>query len=122
MSDSPSDTKIFVTVTPLPEIDKDYIPRRGDAILDRLNNIVPIEIGELQGQVNLFLQQINTIIESAPEQVGTFGLSEFEVSAGIALEASGKVKLMLIGEAKASGSLNAGLKFVFKRQRVEHPM
>jgi len=50
-----------------------------------------------------------------PPEVGGFHLTEFEVSASIVVEAKGRVRLALLGNAEAGGGLNAGLKFVFKR-------
>ncbi len=46
---------------------------------------------------------------------GGFRLDEFEVSAGIVVDAKGGVQLALLANAEAGGSVNAGFKFVFKR-------
>jgi len=75
----------------------------------------PIELTALQSQVTIFLQQIQVIMQEAPEAVGAFKLAEFEVSAGIVVEARGKVSLALIANAEAGGQINASIRFVFKR-------
>ena len=89
-------------------------PRRWTAI-PGVPNIASLDISGLQGQVNVFLQQLNQIMTDTPEKVGAMHLAEFEVSAGIVLEAKGSVKLALLANAEAGGAVNAGLKFVFKR-------
>lgn len=90
-------------------------PRRGEPIPSRLLKTTNIDIANLQGQVNIFLQQMNQVLNETPTDVEGFRLDQFEVSAGIVVEARGEVKLALIADAEAGGGINAGLKFVFKR-------
>jgi hypothetical protein len=90
-------------------------PRRGEPIPSRLLKTTNIDIANLRGQVNIFLQQMNQVLNETPAEVEGFRLDQFEVSAGIVVEARGEVKLALIADVEAGGGINAGLKFVFKR-------
>ena len=78
-------------------------------------NLQDVDIGKLQTQVNIFLTQMNQVMQDTPESVRGFRLSEFEVSVGLVFQGEGEIKLALIANAKASAELNAGLKFVFKK-------
>lgn len=75
----------------------------------------PISIEHLHGQVNIFLQQLNTVLSNTPDKVGDFKLSEVEVSAGLVLQGETQVTLALVANAQIGAEFNAGLKFVFKR-------
>jgi hypothetical protein len=104
----------ILVVTGTPESpDPRLEPRRG--VTPRLPEVKGVEITKLQGQVNIFLQQLNVVMGETPESVGSFRLAEFEVSAGIVLEAGGGVNIALLANAQARGAVNASLKFVFKR-------
>jgi hypothetical protein len=71
---------------------------------------VDIDVDQLAVNVNLFLNQMGEIVSKAPDSVGSFNLSEIEVSAEI--NGKGQVVLWGIGgEVGASG----GIKFVFKK-------
>ena len=96
------------------EGDSKLEPRRG-GIDPRLPDLDPVLLSELQGQVNKLVQDLNDVIIDAPEIDGKFQLSEFEVSAGIAVNASGKVDLFLVASGEAGAEVNATMKFVFKR-------
>lgn len=85
------------------------------SLTPRLPSVSAVDITSLQGQVNVFLQQLNVVMSDTPESVGGFRLAEFEVSAGVVLEAKGGVKIALLANAEAGGAVNAGLKFVFRR-------
>lgn len=88
--------------------------RRG-SVATRLLNAQSVDITSLQGQVNVFLQQLNIVMSETPEKVGGFNLAEFEVSAGITLQGKGEIKLALLASGELGAAVNAGLKFVFKR-------
>jgi hypothetical protein len=81
----------------------------------QLPNVEAVQLTQLQGQVNIFLQQLDQIMKDTPKEAGEFKLTEFEVTAGLVLEAKGKISLALLANAEVGGSVNAGLKFVFKR-------
>lgn len=90
-------------------------PGRRRSVTTQLLNAQSVDITSLQGQVNIFLQQLNVVMSETPEKVGGFELAEFEVSAGITVSGKGQVKLALLASGELGGSVNAGLKFVFKR-------
>jgi len=69
-----------------------------------------LKVEELSLQVNLFLGQMNSILGSAPKEVGTFQFVEFEVYA----EINAKGALALLGTGGEAGA-KAGVKFVFRR-------
>jgi hypothetical protein len=73
----------------------------------------PRELGveTLSENVSRFLAQIESIIGRAPEDVGSFRLNEFEVSA----EVSAEGKLALIGTGVGVAA-KGGLTFRFERQ------
>jgi hypothetical protein len=69
-----------------------------------------LKVEVLAENVNLFLTQVEGILEKSPEEVGKFKLSEITVSAEVS--ANGKLVLMGSGvEAAAKG----GLAFKFER-------
>jgi hypothetical protein len=114
MSDGFVPDQILVLGSSLSANDDDYETRRvpglpGGVLLQA------VELSTLQSQVTIFLQQLNLIVQDAPEQVGGFQLAEFEVSAGIVAEGKGKVNLALIANAEAGGEVNATIRFVFRR-------
>lgn len=112
-TDELSSTILVFTGPPQPDFsDLEY---RRDTGSTRTPHFKPVQITELHGQINVFLQQLNQVMADTPDKVGGFRLEEFEVNAGIVLEASGGVRLALFANAEVSGSVNAGLKFVFKR-------
>ena len=116
MSEKTDTDQILVITGPTSTYDRDLESRRGESIPSRLLNTANVDIANLQTQVNIFLQQMDQVMKETPEDVGGFQLAEFEVSAGIVVEAKGGVKLALLANAEAGGSINAGLKFVFKRR------
>jgi hypothetical protein len=105
--------EILVVAESSGSIDPGLAPRRG--MTPSLPDVKAVEITKLQGQVNVFLQQLDIVMGETPESVGKFRLAEFEVSAGIVLEAGGGVHIALLANAQARGAVNASLKFVFKR-------
>lgn len=69
-----------------------------------------LKVEELAVNVNLFLEQMGTILEKTPEAVGQFHFEEFEVSAQI----TGKGSLAILGTGGEIGA-TGGLRFVFRR-------
>jgi hypothetical protein len=61
--------------------------------------------------VNLFLTQIEDVLENAPNEVGTFKLTELTVSA----EISAKGQLVLVGTG-AEAAAKGGLTLKFERK------
>jgi hypothetical protein len=114
MSNEVVPQEILVIMGPARPDLSDLEPRRSPEAVRPLN-VQPVHLTQLQGQVNIFLQQLNQIMQDTPEKVGSFHLAEFEVSAGLVLEAKGKISLALLANAEVGGSVNAGLKFVFRR-------
>lgn len=69
-----------------------------------------LKVDELALNINLFINQIGTVLEKTPDKVGKFEFVEFEVHAEI--NAKGAVALLGTGgEAGATG----GIKFVFRK-------
>lgn len=106
---------ILILTNQVRHISTDYEPRRGEANLAHMPSLEPIELTQMQEQINVFLQQLDIILQDASEAVGKFRLSEFEVSAGIVVEGKGKIKLAWIVGAEIGGAIDTGLKFTFKR-------
>ncbi len=69
-----------------------------------------LKVEELALNVNLFIEQMGTILEKTPEKVGKFHFDEFEVSA----EITGKGSLAILGTGGEVGA-TGGLRFVFRR-------
>lgn len=69
-----------------------------------------LKVEELALNVNLFIEQMGSILEKTPEKVGNFHFDEFEVSA----EITGKGSLAIFGTGGEIGA-TGGLRFVFRR-------
>lgn len=113
MSDKEIPQEILILGASMPLDDRELEPRGGPS--SRLPRLAAVDISNLQGQINVFLLQMNQIMSETPEKVEGFSLDEFEVSAGIVLEAKGGIQLILLANAEISGAVNASLKFVFRR-------
>lgn len=70
-----------------------------------------INVNALSKQVNLFLAQVENIIDESPSEVGKFRFTEFTVSAEISAEGN----LMLVGAGAKAGA-KGGLVFKFERK------
>ncbi len=69
-----------------------------------------LDVDQFAVNVNVFLAQMGTVLQKAPEKMGKFQFVEFEVSAEISAE--GQVILMGAGgKVGATG----GIKFVFRK-------
>lgn len=73
-----------------------------------------LKVHELSAHVNLFLNQMNGILEKAPQTLGQFRFEEFEVQA----EITAKGSLALLGTGGEAGA-TGGVKFVFRRVRPD---
>ena len=108
--------EVLLITGPPPQESTEWSARRGGGLPRVAEYAEKIQLSELRTQINVFLAQMNVALEKVPEKVGTFKLEEFEVSAGFVVEGKGSVKLALIADAEVGGSINASLKFVFKRE------
>jgi hypothetical protein len=82
----------------------DIIVRDGEGITE-------LKVEVLAENVNLFLTQVETILQKAPDQVGNFHFTEFSVSA----EVSADGKLVLFGSGVETG-IKGGLTFKFEKK------
>lgn len=73
----------------------------------------PLKIEELVVNVNVFIQQMGKVLESAPEKVGKFRFDEFEIHAEITADGT----LALLGSGVHAGA-SAGLHFTFRRSSI----
>lgn len=73
-----------------------------------------LKVQDLSAHVNLFLDQMNTILEKTPQLLGQFRFEEFEVNA----EITAKGSLALLGTGGEAGA-TGGVKFVFRRVRPD---
>ena len=92
-------------------MDKDTIlVVTGDAVSTRGGGVKPLKVDELSVNVNLFIEQMGSILEKTPEKLGKFQFEEFEVYA----EITGKGTLAILGTGGEVGA-TGGLRFVFRR-------
>ena len=82
----------------------------GETAVTRGGGMKQLKVEELASNVNLFLEQMGSILEKTPEKVGKFHFDEFEVSA----EITGKGSLAILGTGGEVGA-TGGLRFVFRR-------
>lgn len=100
MSDQPQQT--------LKVLARDEAVHRGGQHVS--TRIFDVDVYALSENVNVFLTQMNTVLENTPEATGGFHLTEFTITA----EISGKGTLTLLGsggELAASG----GITFKFEK-------
>lgn len=69
-----------------------------------------LNVNILAENVNLFLVQMEKVLEKTPEDIGDFKFTEFE----IAVEVSGKGQLIVLGSG-VEASAKGGLTFKFQR-------
>jgi hypothetical protein len=69
-----------------------------------------LKIDEFSVNVNLFLEQMNSVLEKTPEKLGKFQFVEFEVHA----EVTAKGSLAILGAGGEAGAAG-GIRFVFRR-------
>jgi hypothetical protein len=82
----------------------------GETVVTRGGGMKQLKVEELAVNVNLFIEQMGSILEKTPEKVGKFHFDEFEVSA----EITGKGSLAILGTGGEIGA-TGGLRFVFRR-------
>ena len=82
----------------------------GENVATRGGGMKQIKVEELALNVNVFIEQMGSILEKTPEKVGNFHFDEFEVSA----EITGKGSLAILGTGGEVGA-TGGLRFVFRR-------
>jgi hypothetical protein len=92
-------------------MDKDMIwVVTGENVATRSGGMKQLKVEELTLNVNLFIEQMGSILEKTPEKVGKFQFDEFEVSA----EITGKGSLAILGTGGEIG-VTGGFRFVFRR-------
>jgi hypothetical protein len=92
-------------------MDKDTIwVFTGEPLAIRGGGPKQLKVEELSVNVNLFIEQMGTILDKTPEKLGKFHFDEFEVHAEIT--AQGTVAVLGTGVQAGAG---AGLRFVFRR-------
>jgi hypothetical protein len=85
--------------------------KTADPTTTRASKPRELQVEVLAENVNLFLNQLDGILQKAPAEVGQFQFTEFTVSAEIS--AQGKLVLLGTGVEAAAG---AGLTFKFERR------
>ncbi|HZS76481.1 MAG TPA: hypothetical protein VFA41_07690 [Ktedonobacteraceae bacterium] len=69
-----------------------------------------VKVEELTMNINLFVEQLGSMLATTPEMVGKFRFEEFEVYA----EITGKGTVAILGTGGEVGA-TGGLRFVFRR-------
>lgn len=82
----------------------------GESTVTRGGGLKQLKVEELSISVNLFLEQMGSLLEKTPEKLGKFQFEEFEVYA----EVTGKGSLAVLGTGGEVGA-TGGLRFVFRR-------
>jgi len=92
-------------------MDKDTIlVVTSDSVVTRGGGVKPLEVDKLSVNINLFIEQMGSLLEKTPEKLGKFHFDEFEVHA----EVTGKGTLAILGTGGEIGA-TGGLRFVFRR-------
>jgi len=96
-------------------MDKDTIlVVTGDTGSTRGGGVKPLKVDELSVNVNLFIEQMGSILEKTPEKLGKFEFEEFEVYA----EITGKGSIAILGTGGEVGA-TGGLRFLFRRSSAK---
>ena len=82
----------------------------GDLVATRGSGPKQLKIEDLSINVNMFLNQMGSILEKAPDKVGKFQFNEFEVHAEITAQGT----IAVLGSGMQAGA-SGGLRFVFRR-------
>ncbi|MBV9231009.1 MAG: hypothetical protein JOZ18_16995 [Chloroflexi bacterium] len=82
----------------------------GGSMITRGSGAKPLKVEELSVNVNLFIEQMGSILEKTPEKLGKFHFDEFEVHADITAQGT----IVVLGTGVQAGA-TGGLKFVFRR-------
>ncbi|MGK7877026.1 MAG: hypothetical protein AB4426_28165 [Xenococcaceae cyanobacterium] len=91
--------------------DDTILVRTTDATVRRGESPKELKVEVLAENVNLFLTQIEGMLEKAPDEVGKFRFTEFSVCA----EVSANGKLVLLGSGVETG-IQGSLTFKFSRK------
>ncbi|MEM8637396.1 MAG: hypothetical protein AAGG51_01065 [Cyanobacteria bacterium P01_G01_bin.54] len=91
--------------------DETMFVRTTDTVSRRVPGLKELKIEALAENVNIFLTNIESVIDKAPEDVGGFQLKEVSVSA----EVSADGKLVLMGTGVQTG-VSGSLTFTFERK------
>jgi hypothetical protein len=85
-----------------------------ESLTTRGSGAKQLKVGELAVNVNLFLEQMGTILEQTPDQVGKFHLDEFELHAEVTAQGT----IAVLGTGVQAGAIG-GLRFVFRRSSAD---
>lgn len=77
---------------------------------ERVTEETKLNVNQLTTNVNIFLGQIDSLLNETPEKVGNFRFDELELYA----EVSSNGELKMLGTGVGVGGMG-GLKFVFRR-------
>lgn len=77
----------------------------------RGGNVKELKVQVLAENINIFMAQINQMLDKTPEEVGKFKFTKFTVTAQV----SAKGGLMLLGTG-GEASVSGGLTFEFERK------
>jgi hypothetical protein len=83
---------------------------RGGFREDESKQAKPLKVKELAININLFLEQMSSVLEKTPEKIGKFHFEEFEIHAEVTAEGT----IALLGSGGKIGAAG-GLRFVFRR-------
>jgi len=89
---------------------KIWVVTSDSAVTTRGGGPRQIRIDELSVNISVFLEQVGTALEKAPEKLGKFHLEEFEVHAEVTAQGT----LAILGTGLQAGT-SGGLRFVFRR-------
>jgi hypothetical protein len=84
-----------------------------EAVEMRGGRIRQLDVDQLAVNINLFVEQMGSVLKNTPEKLGKFQFAEFEVHADITAEG----QLALLGTGGKLGVMG-GLKFMFRRLPV----
>ena len=93
--------------------DKDTIWVVTGEPVTRGGGLKELQVDDLSVNLNLFLSQMDRVLEKTPEKLGKFKFVEFEVHA----EITAKGTLAILGTGGEAGA-TGGLKFLFRRLPV----
>lgn len=85
-------------------VTSEVVATRGGGRLKQQN------VDELSVNINVFLEQMGSVLEKTPEKIGKFHFDEFEVHA----EVTSQGTLAVLGTGLQAG-VAGGLRFVFRR-------
>jgi len=81
-----------------------------DSMVTRGGGAKQLKVEELAINVNVFIEQMASILEKTPEKVGKFHFDEFEVHTEVMAQGT----IAVLGTGVQAGT-SGGLRFVFRR-------